>query len=205
MPAWPLRPDVRARPEYVAAFREIANRIASSLKGLPRGVLPIRMYVAGGAALHLYTGERVSRDVDATFSQRIALPENLEVAYQDADGAARLLYFDRQYSDTFGLLHEDAYEDSVPLILEGSDSRVLEIRLLSTLDLAVSKLGRFSGQDRDDIATLARHRLIDSAELRQRAETALRAYVGDTARVRGAIQSAARIVADVEARAALKR
>jgi hypothetical protein len=202
MPASPIRPDPNARPEYVAAFLEIANRIASSLSGLPRRVLPIRMYVAGGAALHLYTGERVSRDVDATFSRRIALPENLEVAYRDADGAARLLYFDRQFNDTLGLLHEDAYDDSVPLLLEGSDSKVLEIRLLSALDLAVSKLGRFSGQDREDIATLARRKLIGSAALRQRAKAALGGYVGDTARIMGAIQSAVRIVADVEARSA---
>ena len=54
----------------------------------------------GGAAMHLYTGERVSNDVDAVFSKRIALPNDLEVAYQDPDGAARLLYFDRQYNDT---------------------------------------------------------------------------------------------------------
>jgi hypothetical protein len=202
MPASPIRPDPNARSEYVAAFLEIANRIASSLSGLPRRVLPIRMYVAGGAALHLYTGERVSRDVDATFSRRIALPENLEVAYRDADGAARLLYFDRQFNDTLSLLHEDAYNDSVPLLLEGSDSRVLEIRLLSAVDLAVSKLGRFSGQDRDDIATLARRKLIRSATLRRRAEAALGGYVGDTARIMGAIQSTVRIVADAEARSA---
>ena len=202
MPASPIQPDPNARPEYVAAFLEIVNRIAGSLSGLPRRVLPIRMYVAGGAALHLYTGERVSRDVDATFSRRIALPENLEVAYRDADGAARLLYFDRQFNGTPGLLHEDAYDDSVPLLLEGSDWKVLEIRLLSALDLAVSKLGRFSGQDREDIATLARRKLIGSAALRQRAEAALGGYVGDTARIMGAIHSAARIVADVEARSA---
>ena len=119
-----MRPDRAARPEYVAAFREIMTRIAGALADLPRSALPVRMYVAGGAALHLYTGERVSRDIDAAFSRRVALPENLEVSYRDADGAAQLLYFDRQYSDTFGLLHEDAYDDSVPLVLEGVDSRV---------------------------------------------------------------------------------
>lgn len=193
-----MRPDRNARPEYVTAFREIVNRIERPLAALPKRTLPIRMYVAGGAALHLYTGERVSRDIDATFSHRIALPENLEVAYQDADGAARLLYFDRQYNDTFGLLHEDARDDSVPLILEGTDPSVLEVRLLSALDLAVSKIGRFSGQDRDDIALLARRRLMSSAALRQRAEEALQAYVGETTRVRGSIELAVRIVNDIE-------
>lgn len=195
-----MRPDRDARPEYVAAFRDLVNRLESSLVGLPKSALPIRMYVAGGAALHLYTGERVSRDIDATFSRRIALPENLEVAYRDADGAARLLYFDRQYNDTLGLLHEDAQDDSVPLVLEGVDSSVLEVRLLCALDLAVSKIGRFSSQDRDDIATLARHKLISSAALRRRAEDALSGYVGDTTRIQGAIELAVRIVADIEVR-----
>lgn len=194
-----MRPDRNARPEYLTAFREIVNRIERPLAELPKRTLPIRMYVAGGAALHLYTGERVSRDIDATFSHRIALPENLEVAYRDADGAARLLYFDRQYNDTLGLLHEDARDDSVPLILEGTDSSVLEVRLLSALDLAVSKIGRFSGQDRDDIALLARRRLISSAALRQRAEEALQAYVGETTRVQGTIELAVRIINDIEA------
>ncbi len=195
-----MRPDRNSRPEYIAAFREIVNRIATPLNGLPRRILPVRMFVAGGAALHLYTGERVSRDIDATFSHRVALPDNLEVAYKDADGSARLLYFDRQYNEQFGLIHEDAHDDSVPIMIEGIDSAVIEVRLFSALDLAVSKLGRFSSQDRDDIATLARHKLISSARLRQRAEEAIGGYVGDTTRLKGSIELAVRIVADIEAR-----
>ena len=195
-----MRPDPNARLEYIAAFRQLVNRIAGSLARLPKRALPIRMYVAGGAALHMYTGERVSRDIDASFSHRIALPENLEVAYRDADGAARLLYFDRQYNDMFGLLHEDARDDSVALTIEGIDPGILEVRLLSALDLAVSKLGRFSSQDRDDIAALARHKLINSSRLRHRAEAALVGYVGDTTRVQGSIDLAVSIVADIEAR-----
>jgi hypothetical protein len=195
-----MRPDRNARPEYLAAFREVVSRIARPLAELPKRALPIRMYVAGGAALHMYTGERVSRDIDATFSHRIALPENLEVAYRDADGAARLLYFDRQYNDTFGLMHEDAQDDSVPLMIDGIDSGVLDVRLLSALDLAVSKIGRFASQDRDDIATLARHNLINAARLRQRAEDALGGYVGELTRLRGSIELAVRIVTDIESR-----
>src|SRR5258705_340779 len=110
-----MRPDRNARPEYLAALREILHRIATSLSGSPPRALPVRMYLAGGAALHLYTGEIVPPEFDATFSPRFARRENLEVAYRDAAGAAGFLYFDRQYNDTLGLLHEDAYEDSVPL------------------------------------------------------------------------------------------
>jgi hypothetical protein len=152
------------------------------------------MYVAGGTALHFHTGDRVSVDVDAVFSRRIALPDGLEVAYRDEDGSARLLYFDRQYNDTLGLMHEDAQDDSIPLELEGIDSRVLDVRILTPVDLAVSKLGRFSGQDRADIAALARRGLLSATNLEKRALEALEIYVGDTQRLRGNIASAVRIV-----------
>lgn len=192
-----MRPSV-ARPEYVIAFGEIAARIAATLADLPKRVLPIRMYVAGGAALHFYTGERTSRDVDASFSHRIVLPENLEASYRDADGGARLLYFDRQYNDTFALMHEAARQDSVPLSLQGIDTAVLDVRVLSALDLAVSKISRLSSQDREDIAALARHGLIRSRALRRRAEEALGGYVGNLDVLRKSIELAVHIVEDVE-------
>lgn len=190
-----MRPEPYTRREYVAAFRELAARIAASLKDVPSRALPIRMYVAGGAALHFHTGERVSVDVDAVFSRRIALPDGLEVAYRDEDGSARLLYFDRQYNDTLGLMHEDAQDDSIPLTLEGIDSRVLDVRILTPVDLAVSKLGRFSEQDRADVSALARRGLVSATELERRALEALDIYVGDTPRLRGNIASAVTIVA----------
>ena len=191
-----MRPDPAARPEYVAAFGEITRRIAAALAGVSKTMLPVRMIVAGGAALHFYTGARVTRDVDAVFSHRIAVPDDLEVAYRDADGAARVLYLDRQYSDTLALMHENAHDDSVALSVEGVDPRMLDVRLLTPIDLAVSKLSRFSAQDRDDMAILARRGLIDATTLRARALEALGGYVGDTGRVRGSIETSCRIVAD---------
>jgi hypothetical protein len=195
-----VRPDPNARPEYIEAFGTIAARIAAAVAGVPATALPIKMYVAGGAALHCYTGERVSEDIDAVFSRPIALPDNLEVAYRDADGAARLLYFDRQYSDDLALMHQDAHQDSVPLSLTGINARKLDVRLLSPFDLAVSKLSRFSEQDRDDIVTLARCKLIKAAPLRARAEQALCRYVGSIERIQGNIAQASRIVEDTARR-----
>jgi hypothetical protein len=188
--------DPRARAEYVDAFTQIVARIAAALANVPKRAMPIRMYVAGGAALHFYTGERVSRDIDAVFSHRVALPENLEVAYRDADGAARLLYFDRQYNESFALLHEDAHDDSLALALEGLDQSVVQVRLLSPVDLAVSKIARLSDQDREDIAALARLGLVTAPALRERAEEAMGGYVGDLDRLRTSIEIAARIVQD---------
>jgi hypothetical protein len=195
-----VRPSSATRPEYLAAFTELVQRIAAPLRALPRQSLPIKMYVAGGAAMHFYTGERVSNDVDAVFSRRIALPGDLEVTYQDPDGAARLLYFDRQYNDTFALMHEDAHDDSVRLALKGIDAHILDVRLLSALDLAVSKISRFSSQDRDDITALARHGLIKSAALRRRSEQAVGNYVGNLDTLKGSIDLACRIVEVAERR-----
>ena len=195
-----MQPSRATRPEYLAAFTELVQRIAATLRELPRRNLPIKMYVAGGAAMHFYTGERVSNDVDAAFSKRIALPSDLEVAYQDPDGASRLLYFDLQYNETFALMHEDAHDDSVPLTLKHIDASVLDVRLLSALDLAVSKISRFSSQDRGDITALAKQGLIKSAAVRRRSQQALKNYVGNLDSLKGAIELACRIVEDAEQR-----
>ena len=191
-----MRPDRRVRPEYLAAFSEMTARIAKTLVALPPSQLPIRMFVAGGAALYLHTGTRVSTDVDAAFSRRLVLPEDLDVVYRDADGAARILYFDHQYNDTFALMHEDAQADAVPLLLPGLNPRILEVRLLTPLDLALSKVSRFADIDRADIETLARHGLIQTKTFRQRAEAALAGYVGELTRVRGSIEIACRLIDD---------
>lgn len=152
------------------------------------------MYIAGGAALHLLTGERVTEDIDATFSARVLLRDEIEVSYRDPDGRARLMYLDRNYNDTLGLLHERAYEDAKPVTIPGLDRSVIEVRVLSPVDLAVSKLARFTDQDRDDIELLARKGLLDSASVRKRAEEALRGYVGDAAPVRTSIDMACRVI-----------
>jgi hypothetical protein len=60
----------------------------------------------------------------------------------------------------------------------------------------VSKLSRFSEQDRDDIVTLARRKLIKSALLRLRAQQALGGFVGSIERIQGNIAQACRIVED---------
>ena len=190
-----VRPAASVPPGYVAAFSGIASRIqATILKAGKKAVLPVRMVVAGGAAVLFYTGTRVSLDIDATLSQRILLPEQLESAYADGDGAPRVLYFDRQYNDTYALMHENAADDAHPLKLPGIDPAVLDIRLLSPTDLAVSKLARYADHDQDDIAALARHGLIDASGVRKRAEQALIAFVGETRRVKTSIRLACALI-----------
>lgn len=189
-----MRPDRRAQPGYLEAFARIAAKIAARLKDVNPKQLPIRLVVAGGAALHLHTGSRVSVDIDGVFSRRVVIDDDLEASYKDADGRARVLYFDRNYNDTLGLMHEDAQDDAEPVDLPGVDGRVLDVRVLTPLDLAVSKLARFNDQDRADIELLAREKRIDAKSLKMRADEALGGYVGDVASVRTTIDLACRIV-----------
>lgn len=188
------RPALRPDAEYLKAFAKIMTRIEHALEP-KRPARPVIVCVAGGAAMHFYTGERYSNDIDAKIMARVMLdPDELQVAYRGEDGHARLLYFDTQYNDSFALLHHDAYGDALPIPVKGVDPRRLEVRLLTPLDLAVSKLSRYSEQDQDDIRALARVRLIDAAALRRRAEAGLPDYVGNLDRIRNSIDLACRLV-----------
>jgi hypothetical protein len=185
--------ELRAQPGYFRAFATIMSRIQNAVAGADRG-RPVLVCVAGGAALHLYTGRPVSKDIDAKVMARFLPPENLEVAYKGDDGHARVLYFDTQYNDSYALLHRDAYRDAIPIEVPGIDRKRLEVRLLAPVDLAVSKLSRYEGHDQGDIAALARAGLIDAKSLRMRAEEALPDYVGNVEHVRNSIALAERLV-----------
>jgi len=191
----PLRPD----PEYRKAFAEIMSRIERAL-GRNRPEKPIIVCVAGGAAMQFYTGERYTDDIDAKIMARVIISDagNLQVAYRGRDGHARLLYFDTQYNDSYALLHERAYDDAVPIALEGVNPRRLDVRLLTPLDLAVSKLSRFSEQDQGDIRALARAGLIEPDSLRRRAKAALSDYVGNLDRIKNSIDIACRLVSSAK-------
>ncbi len=185
---------------YGKAFQEVLARVQQALKGAP-----VRMVIAGGAAMHLLTGERVSEDIDASFSRKVIFDGEIAVSYRDADGRARALYLDRNYNDSLGLMHEDAHADSRKLDVPGIDKKLVEVRVLSPLDLAVTKLSRFGDQDRSDIEKLARLGLIDSASLRKRAEEALGGYVGRLETVRTSIDVACRLVDAIAPRKRKKR
>ena len=138
-----------------------------------------------GVAVNFYTGERPTRDVDASFSRRLILPpgNELVVPYEGPDGQVRSLYLDTNYNTTFAVMHEDAEEDSWLVEGEQFDNRKVELRVLAPVDLAVSKLARFADNDRQDIAALARQRLISVDAVSGRATEALKYYVGRIAGV----------------------
>ena len=193
-----VKPAPDVADGYVKAFAEIAGRIQKTIKTSTHATQrPVRMIVAGGAAQHFYTAARVSMDIDATLSRKVLLPADLDVPYVDADGTTRVLYYDRQYNDTSALIHENADDDSRPLTLPGIDAAILDVRLLTPVDLAVSKISRFAEHDQEDIKALARLGLIDTESVRQRALEALADYVGEQRRVKTSIRLACALIDNI--------
>ena len=131
--------------------------------------------MAGGKAVHLYTANRVTTDVDAEFGGRVHLPNDLLVEVTLEDGAQQVLYFDANYNSSFALMHEDYLDAAIPVDL-GLDR--IRVHVLSPVDLAVSKIARFTDNDKEDIAALVRLGLTSADEIERRATDALAAYVG---------------------------
>ena len=82
------------------AVAEIARRIDIAPPDLKE---PVKMIIAGGVAVNFYCGSRATTDVGASFSRRIALPEDLVVPYETPDGKLLTVHLDTNYNTTFGL------------------------------------------------------------------------------------------------------
>jgi hypothetical protein len=113
---------------------------------------PLAVYLAGGMAVHLYTANRVTTDVDAEFGARVLIPNDLMVEVTLEDGSPQVIYLDTNYNSTFALMHEDYQDEAIPVDL-GLDK--IKLYVLSPVDLAVSKIARLADNDREDIQELA--------------------------------------------------
>lgn len=171
-----------------ALLRQLEERLALQS--------PLKVFLAGGMAVHLYTASRVTTDVDAEFGSRVFLPSDLVVDVRLEDGTRELLYFDTNYNATFALMHEDYLDDVIAL-----DMGVPQIRLyvLLPLDLAVSKIARFADNDKEDIAELVRLGLTTANEIEQRATQAMAGYVGGLPMLRLNLRDAVALARQAEA------
>lgn len=156
-----------------ALLRQLEERLALSQT--------VNVYLAGGMAVHLYTANRVTTDVDAEFGGRLLLPNDLMVEVTLEDGSPQVVYLDTNYNPTFALLHPDYLDDALPVDL---GLQQLQVRVLSPVDLAVSKIARLADNDKEDIAALVRHGLTNADEIEQRANAALAGYIGGQAMLR---------------------
>ena len=148
---------------------------------------PIKVFLAGGMAVHLYTGSRVTCDVDAEFSARILIPSDLTVEVELEDGQLKEVYFDTNYNSTFALMHEDYDRDSIPIDL---GLGFFQLNVLSPIDLAVSKIARFAPNDKEDIATLVAEGLVTADQIEARALEAAATFVGGERMMRMNIRDA---------------
>jgi hypothetical protein len=156
---------------------------------------PLRIFLAGGMAVHLYTASRVTTDVDVEFGGRVLIPSDVMVEVTLEDGRPQVVYLDTNYNSTFALMHEDYQEDSIPLDM---GLAYIRVHVLSPVDLAVSKISRLQGPDREDIQDLVRLRLTTSREIEERATSAMVGYVGGQAMLLLNIREAVALARDVE-------
>ena len=169
-------------------FKQLEQRLSLSK--------PLTVYLAGGMAVHLYTANRVTTDVDAEFSGRIIIPNDLMVEITLEDGSPQLIYLDTNYNSTFALMHED-YQDDAILVDLGLEH--IQVRVLSPVDLAVSKIARLADNDREDIQALVRLGLTTANEIERRANSALVGYIGGQALLQANLQDALAIARNEEA------
>lgn len=172
-------------------FKQLEQRLSLSK--------PLTVYLAGGMAVHLYTANRVTTDVDAEFSGRIIIPNDLMVEITLEDGSPQLIYLDTNYNSTFALMHEDYQDDAIPVDL-GLEH--IQVRVLSPVDLAVSKIARLADNDREDIQALVRLGLTTANDIERRANSALVGYIGGQALLQANLQDALAIARNEEAQMA---
>lgn len=141
--------------------------------------------MAGGAALHFHTSARTSRDVDLSFTPRVLVTEPIVVRYEE-DGRQEAVALDRQFSPEIALLHPDYIEDAMDYCRIGR----IRLKVMAPVDLALSKVGRYAGEDPADIARLAAGGLLETASLERRFAEAIPYYVGDTGRLRHNLRDA---------------
>jgi hypothetical protein len=155
---------------------------------------PLRAYLAGGMAVHLYTGQRVTADVDIEFAGRILVPNDLSIDLE-SNGKPVSIHIDVCYNPMFSLLHEHYQHDAVPVALP---LNYIDVRVLSPVDLAVSKIARFADNDKEDIAALVRQGLTNASDIAIRGKEALTGYVARVDMVRFNLLDAVALAASIE-------
>ncbi|MHB1645376.1 MAG: hypothetical protein EVG15_04015 [Candidatus Acididesulfobacter diazotrophicus] len=172
-----MKVNLRTNTPLFKATTQLAERIGETLPERMKDD-PLRIILTGGVAASLYKDLRTSRDVDAIFSHRVLLPQDTVISYIDLKGTPQVLSWDSQYHPSIGLLHPDAENDAILIALLADEK--IKLMVLTPTDLAVTKIGRFLENDRNDIIGLAKEGLLDAETVKNRAEEALSYYVGDT-------------------------
>ncbi|MFW1954676.1 DUF6036 family nucleotidyltransferase [Acinetobacter guillouiae] len=137
-------------------FQELENYISKNHKNLPNGA--VKAFIFGGCAFHIHTNARGSNDIDAEIQaiqqlkkhDIVLFLENNDVEYLDDNNLETNLEFDRSFNTSLASVDPDYPERAIPLVANS----IVEVYLVSGLDLAISKLARLSDRDIEDIKEL---------------------------------------------------
>ena len=157
---------------FLRAIKKLLERQASLLPE----EMTLKVYIAGGAAVQIWTLANTTIDLDCEFEGRF-YPEEISIPFEDENGEEKAVYLDRNYSATLAIMHEDYQEDSIEVEQIGR----LKVMVLQPLDLALSKITRWQTHDKQDVALLASRGLIASNDLKKRAHQALAGAIGNLA------------------------
>lgn len=189
--------------ELEQALRALINRISE----LVRSDQVIDAYLAGGVAAYLHLQKaggkpaeaaRCSEDADIHFNRSLMLHELPVVAYKDSQGKERMLALDGSYTIDIRLRHPDCF-DNAQFLFTSDNSRV-RLHLLSPVDLAVTKAGRFQDHDRMDIELMAQAGLLEAESFHKRATEGLDYLATDPTMVRINIDEAAKLIEEASPR-----
>lgn len=156
-------------------FEDLDSYLERSYDDLPDEA--VKVYLFGGCAIHLHIGSRASNDIDAELQ---IIPElkpldNLEsaikaVSFDDEEGDYCMLDFDGNFNPTIAPVHPDYKDRSSRLYT--TKSKLVSLYLVSAVDIAISKLGRFESVDREDIVNLFQNNMFTIEDFIETAEEA---------------------------------
>lgn len=150
------------------AVLQLFDRALPLLAGQRSGT--VKIYVFGGCALHMLTNARGSADIDAEIqASEHLLRDEIRAVYAAP---------------------EDYDARAIPL--PGQESSPLQVFIAHPIDLAISKLGRFTERDQDDINLLIRSGKLNLKEFDRLAKEAIDYYPCD----RSTVTSCLRLILD---------
>ena len=160
-------------------FQELEEWISANHANLPNGA--VKAFIFGGCAFHIHTNARGSNDIDAEIQAIQLLKKqdillflaNNDVEYLDDNNLETNLEFDSGFNTSLASIDPDYNERVIPLIADC----IVEVYLVSGLDLAISKLARLSDRDIEDINVLYLKGKFSLEEFKKSANNAKEYYV----------------------------
>lgn len=160
-------------------FNELEDWISINHANMPHGA--VKAFIFGGCAFHIHTNARGSNDIDAEIQAIQQLQkedillflENNDVEYMDDNNLETNLEFDSGFNTSLASIDPDYNERVIPLITDC----IVEVYLVSGLDLAISKLARLSDRDIEDINVLYLKGKFSLEEFKKSANNAKEYYV----------------------------